>query len=70
MIISTDADLELNKRYEGWTSDVNLKWQYHPFLVLRVASKEDYMNQCKEYNVEDKVHHESLGEFYYEVSVD
>lgn len=72
MIISSYTKLEVGKQYgmgEGEAlSDFNSVYHDNiPFVVLRIASREEWINFCNEMNA--KIH-DLNREFYYQVSMD
>lgn len=66
-IIGSSVKLELNRVYFGALSDANGHDYDLPFFVLASATKEEYLNFCKEH----ETHYPVLdgNELFYKVSI-
>lgn len=72
MIICGENRLQIGERYRASVTDAKRNWHHDiPYVVLREASHDEYLQQCREHGLsESDIAALAHYEFHYDVSVD
>lgn len=65
MIINSEEDLKVGQITHGLLTDTTRTWKEVTFLVLRIATKEEYLDYTREHK-----HFNPLAPYFYEIHMD